>query len=117
MDFNALHVEGITHVTPEDITFARELGYRIKLLGIAEETPGGIAVRVHPALVRRGSPVAEVFGVMNAALVEAEPVDRMFFEGPMEPVATSTSRSHGLTPKCNARCELTGKHTSPTSPH
>ncbi|MFP4004168.1 MAG: homoserine dehydrogenase, partial [Alphaproteobacteria bacterium] len=82
VDFDALHVEGITRITPQDITFARELGYRIKLLGIAEEKPGGIAVRVHPALVRRGSPIAEVFGVMNAALVEAQPVDRMFFEGP-----------------------------------
>lgn len=82
VDFDALHVEGIARITPEDITFACELGYRIKLLGIAEQTPDGIAVRVHPALVRRGSPIAEVFGVMNAALVEAEPVERMFFEGP-----------------------------------
>lgn len=82
VDFHALHVEGIGHITLEDIGFAREFGYRIKLLGVAERKAEGVRVRVHPALVALGTPIAEVSGVMNAVMVEAQPVDRTFFEGP-----------------------------------
>ncbi len=81
--FDKVHVEGIEAIEADDIRFAAELGYRIKLLATAEWLGHGrIGTRVHPALVRQRSPLAEVGGVMNAALVEAEPVQRVLFEGP-----------------------------------
>ncbi len=80
--FETVHVEGIERIEAEDIKFAREFGYRIKLLGIASLSEDGIEARVHPALVRHGTPLADVGGVMNAVQVEADPVQRTFFEGP-----------------------------------
>jgi homoserine dehydrogenase len=82
VDFGQLHVEGITSITADDIAFARELGYRIKLLGIAESDGNGIAARVHPTLVAHHTPLAEVDGVYNAVQIEGEPVGRLFLEGP-----------------------------------
>ncbi len=80
--FDSVHVDGIEAVAAEDIEFAGELGYRIKLLALAELTDDGISVRVHPALVRRRTSLGEVAGVMNAVMIEAEPVQRTFLEGP-----------------------------------
>lgn len=80
-DLDAVAVQGIRHITPEDITFAREFGYRIKLLGIAKKTPQGIDQRVQPAMVRAGTPLADVDGVLNGVVVDANDAGPFFFEG------------------------------------
>lgn len=76
-----VYVEGITKIKPEDIRYARELGYVIKLLGIAREAPDGIEVRVHPALVRCGHPLAAVSDVFNAVFVRGDAVGETMFYG------------------------------------
>jgi homoserine dehydrogenase len=79
--FDAVHVEGIRAVSALDIAFAAELGYRIKLLGIARETEGGIEARVHPCMVPQSSPIATVDGVFNAVVAEGDFVGRVMLEG------------------------------------
>ncbi|MCW8974044.1 MAG: homoserine dehydrogenase, partial [Gammaproteobacteria bacterium] len=72
LNFDAVHTEGITHVTREDVVLAEELGYRIKHLGIARRTPTGIELRVHPTLIPEAQLLASVDGVMNAVLVQGD---------------------------------------------
>ena len=79
--FDAVHVEGIRGVSALDIGFASELGYRIKLLGIARATDGGVAARVHPCLVPVAAPLARVDGVFNAVVIEGDTVGRVMLEG------------------------------------
>ena len=79
--FDEIHVEGIRAMSPLDIGFARELGYRIKLLGIARQTSGGIETRVHPCLVGEATPIATVDGVFNAVVAEGDFVGRLMLEG------------------------------------
>ncbi len=79
--FDDVHVEGIRAVSALDIAFATELGYRIKLLGIAREADGGIAARVHPCMVPQSSPIATVDGVFNAVVAEGDFVGRVMLEG------------------------------------
>ncbi len=74
MDGDAVYVEGISGVTPLDLEMAEELGFRIKLLGVAERTQAGIEQRVHPTMVARTSQLAGVMGVTNAVAIEADPV-------------------------------------------
>ena len=81
VDFGAVHVEGIRGVSATDIAFATELGYRIKLLGIARRTPEGIESRVHPCMVPLASPIARVDGVFNAVVAEGDFVGRVMLEG------------------------------------
>ena len=81
LEFDAVHVEGIRHVSAVDIAFAQELGYRIKLLGIATQTEAGIERRVHPCMVRLGTPIANVDGVFNAVVIDGDFVDRVVHEG------------------------------------
>jgi homoserine dehydrogenase len=81
IDFPAVHVEGIRNVSALDIEFADELGYRIKLLGIARLTDHGIERRVHPCLVPITAPIAHVDGVFNAVVTEGDFVGRSVFEG------------------------------------
>jgi homoserine dehydrogenase len=81
VDFAAVHVEGIRHVSALDINFAEELGYRIKLLGIARQTAAGIEVRVHPAMVPRAAPLAAVDGVFNAVFLEGDFSGPVFLQG------------------------------------
>ncbi len=81
VDFSSVHVEGIRHVSALDIDFARELGYRIKLLGIARRTADGIEARVHPTMVPVASPLARVDGVFNAVVAEGDFVGRVMLEG------------------------------------
>jgi len=81
IDFDAVHVEGIRHVTSLDIAYAGELGYSIKLLALAEQTAGGIEQRVHPALVPLDAPIAHVEGVFNAVVADGDFVDRTVFQG------------------------------------
>jgi len=81
VDFDAVHVEGIRHVTSLDIAYAGELGYSIKLLALAEQTAAGIEQRVHPALVPLSAPIAHVEGVFNAVVADGDFVDRTVFQG------------------------------------
>jgi homoserine dehydrogenase len=73
--------EGIANVTAQDIEFARRLGYEVKLLAIAEEQEGEIAVRVHPAMIPRSHPLASVRDNLNAVFVEGEHVGELMFYG------------------------------------
>ncbi|HJR46332.1 MAG TPA: homoserine dehydrogenase [Actinomycetota bacterium] len=76
-----IHREGITRVTPADIAAAHELGYEVKLLAVAEESEGMIAVRVHPAMLPKTHPLATVRDVFNAIFVEGENVGELMFQG------------------------------------
>ncbi|HEV7457405.1 MAG TPA: homoserine dehydrogenase [Roseococcus sp.] len=81
VDLAALHIEGIRHVSALDIALAGELGYRIKLLGIASQEAGGVTARVHPCMVPEASPLAAVEGVFNAVLAEGDAVGRVVLQG------------------------------------
>jgi homoserine dehydrogenase len=81
VDFSGVHVEGIRHISALDIEYAEELGYRIKLLGIARLTEHGIEQRVHACMVPRGTPIAHVEGVFNAVVAEGDFVDRVVLQG------------------------------------
>ena len=74
-------VTGIAQVTPDDIAFAREFGYRIKLLGVARMSAEGIDQRVQPAMVKLGTPLADVDGAFNAVVADAGEAGPFFFEG------------------------------------
>jgi homoserine dehydrogenase len=76
-----MHIGGIKRVTLRDMEFAHELGYVIKLLGIAEETQAGISQRVHPCMVPKNSALATVPGATNAILIDGNAVGTVFFEG------------------------------------
>ena len=80
-DLSSMRVEGIQHITPADIHFASEFGYRIKLLGVTRRTPSGIDQRVHPAMVRARAPLANVEGAANGVLVDAGDAGPFFFSG------------------------------------
>ena len=75
-------VEGITSITQADIKVAGDLGYKIKLLGIAQRSADGIEQRVHPTLVPKGSAIAGVDGVMNAVALETDHVHELLLAGP-----------------------------------
>ena len=79
--FDAIHIEGIRHVGAMDIAFADELGYRIKLLGVARMTPHGLEQRLHPCMVPVDSPIGQVEGVFNGVVVEGDRVGTVMFEG------------------------------------
>ncbi len=81
VDFGAVHVEGIRSVSALDIQLAGELGYRIKLLGIARRTAAGIESRVHPCMVPEAAPIARVDGVFNAVVAEGDFAGRVMLEG------------------------------------
>lgn len=72
VQFERAYIEGITQLTDRDITYAEELGYRIKLLGITRRAPGGIELRVHPTLIPAQRLIASVEGAMNAILVKGD---------------------------------------------
>jgi homoserine dehydrogenase len=80
-DLKSVRVEGIQHITPADIHFASEFGFRIKLLGVARRTASGIDQKVHPAMVRMRSPLANVDGAANGVLVDAGDAGPFFFSG------------------------------------
>ncbi|MSO76467.1 MAG: homoserine dehydrogenase [Alphaproteobacteria bacterium] len=81
VDLDGVHIEGIGRVSAHDIRFADELGYRIKLLGIARRTAHGIEQRVHPCMVKLGTPIAHVDGVFNAVVAEGDFVGSTVFQG------------------------------------
>ena len=81
MQFDKAHVEGISRLESIDIAYAGQLGYRIKLLGIARKRPEGVELRVHPALVSANRLIANVEGAMNAVLVQADAVGATLYYG------------------------------------
>jgi homoserine dehydrogenase len=81
VDLAGVYTEGIRHVSRLDIGFAEELGYRIKLLGIARLTDHGLEQRVHPCMVRRETPIAAVEGVFNGIVAEGDFVGQLMLEG------------------------------------
>ncbi|MGH7405080.1 MAG: homoserine dehydrogenase [Candidatus Methylomirabilales bacterium] len=81
VDFNAIHVEGIRGIDPDDIQYAKELGYRVKLLAIAKETDGEIEVRVHPTLIPEDHLLAFVGGVFNAVYIVGDATGSLMFYG------------------------------------
>ena len=82
VDPEAVYVEGISSITPEDLQAADELGYRIKLLGVAVRTENGIEQRVHPTMVPKKSAIAQVMGVTNAVTIDADAVREITLVGP-----------------------------------
>jgi homoserine dehydrogenase len=82
VDPAAIYVEGITSITTADLEAAEELGYRIKLLGVAVKTDQGIEQRVHPTMVRKDSAIAQVMGVTNAVTIDAEGLAPITLVGP-----------------------------------
>lgn len=81
MPFKSAYVEGISQLQSQDIRFAEQLGYRIKLLGIAKQNPDGIELRIHPCLVPGKSIIANVEGAMNAVMVQADAVGTTLYYG------------------------------------
>ncbi|MGH8927503.1 MAG: homoserine dehydrogenase [Acidimicrobiia bacterium] len=84
--------EGIDRLQVRDLTFARQLGYVVKLLGIADSTSTGVSVRVHPTFVPRSHPLGSIRGATNAVFVEGPAVGQLLFSGPGaggEPTATA----------------------------
>ncbi len=82
VDQSAIYVEGISSIQPADLMAADELGYRVKLLGVAVRTPKGIEQRVHPTMVRKDSAIAQVMGVTNATTIDAEGLNPLTLVGP-----------------------------------
>lgn len=89
--FDNVSIEGITKITPQDISHADKLGYVVKLLAIGKESDLGIDVRVHPVLLQKSHPLANVNGVLNAIFVRGVPIGEAMFYGPGagEPTASA----------------------------
>lgn len=81
LQFEQCYTEGISKVSPEDVTYAQELGYRIKHLGIAKRTQDGVELRVHPTLIPEKRLLANVDGVMNAVVVKADAAGPTLYYG------------------------------------
>jgi len=81
LQFDKVYTEGITQITRTDVEYAEQLGYRIKHLGIARQTPEGIELRVHPTLIPERRLIANVDGVKNAVLVEGDAVGPTLYYG------------------------------------
>ena len=81
VQFDKAHVEGITKLEAQDIRYAEQLGYRIKLLGIAKRVVTGVELRVHPCLVPSKRLIANVEGAMNAVMVQADAVGTTLYYG------------------------------------
>jgi homoserine dehydrogenase len=109
VQFSKVYTEGITKLTGEDIRYAEELGYRIKLLGITKRVEKGIELRVHPTLIPIKRLIANVEGVMNAIVVRGDAVGATLYYGAgagAEPTASSViadlvdvTRLHTADPK------------------
>jgi homoserine dehydrogenase len=81
VDLDKVYVEGISGITPQDISLAAEMGYRIKLLAIAKASNGEMELRVHPTMIPESTPMAAVSGVFNAIFLNGDTVDDLMFYG------------------------------------
>jgi homoserine dehydrogenase len=89
---DAVHREGIERLGPDDLSAAARLGYVVKLLAVAERTPGGVVARVHPTMIPTAHPLASIRGAANAIFIEGSSVGELLFAGPGaggEPTATA----------------------------
>lgn len=82
LNMDAMYIQGIRHITPLDIKFANELGYKIRLMGITTVSQAGVKQRVHPCLVSLSTAIAHVNGVNNAVVVEGDPIGQTVYQGP-----------------------------------
>jgi homoserine dehydrogenase len=82
IDFNDLYVEGITNIDSIDFQYAKELGYSIKLLAIAEKNEQNILARVHPVMIELNSPLAKISGAMNAVEIKESMLGTLIIQGP-----------------------------------
>ncbi|MEE2731227.1 MAG: homoserine dehydrogenase [Pseudomonadota bacterium] len=92
LQFPKIYTEGITRITREDVSYAEELGYRIKHLGVTRQTDNGVELRVHPTLIPESRLIANVNGVMNAVMVQSDAVGPTLYYGPgagSEPTASA----------------------------
>jgi homoserine dehydrogenase len=80
--FDQVRYEGIEHIQPDDLEYARDLGLGLKLIGTAERIDGGLSVRVHPAFLYPGHPLASVNGPFNAVTVESAEITEITMSGP-----------------------------------
>src|SRR5690606_27540618 len=100
VQFEQAHIEGISSLDQQDIRYAEELGYRIKLLGITKARPEGVELRVHPALVDQHQVMANVDGAMNAVMVKGDAVGATLYYGqgageePTDRKSTRLNSSH-----------------------
>jgi homoserine dehydrogenase len=76
-----IYVEGISKITPQDITLAREMGFRIKLLAIAKADKGNLELRIHPTMIPDTTPLSAVAGVFNAVFLNGDVVNDLMFYG------------------------------------
>jgi homoserine dehydrogenase len=81
VDFEKVHIEGIRSISPLDLEFAEELGYGIKLLGIASHIDNEVELRVHPCMVPEDAPINHVGGSFNAVVADGDYVDSVLLEG------------------------------------
>ncbi|MCB9993699.1 MAG: homoserine dehydrogenase [Hyphomicrobiaceae bacterium] len=122
-----IFVEGIESISQADIKVARDLGYKIKLLGIAQHNPDGIEQRVHPTLVRESSAIARVDNVLNAVALETDHINELLLAGPgAGGSATAASvladildiaRGHNVPPLGAPVAELTPYRRAPMRTH
>ena len=92
LSLEGIYTDGITRLEPQDVSYARELGYAVKHLGITRQTGQGVELRVHPTLVPESCLIAGVNDVSNAVMVNADAVGTTLFYGPgagSEPTASS----------------------------
>tara|TARA_B110000908_G_scaffold54258_1_gene66109 strand:+ start:7881 stop:9227 length:1347 start_codon:yes stop_codon:yes gene_type:complete len=92
LQLEKVYTEGITKISTDDVSYAEELGYRIKHLGVARKTSQGVELRVHPTMIPEKRLIANVNGVMNAVLVKGDAVGPTLYYGPgagAEPTASS----------------------------
>ncbi len=82
INFDAVQIDGIENVSAEDIEAAADMGYRIRLLGVAERTDAGVSQRVRPCLTPIGSPLGKITGVTNAVLIEGDAIGAAMLTGP-----------------------------------
>lgn len=82
IDADSIYMEGISNITQADIQAAAALGFRIKLLGVAQQTDSGIEQRVHPTMVPTASVIAQVHGVTNAVAIETDILGELLLSGP-----------------------------------
>jgi homoserine dehydrogenase len=82
IDADAVSIEGIETITLADLTAADELGFRVKLLGVAERTPHGVEQRVHPTMVAKSAPLAQTMGVLNAVSIDGDAIGELTLVGP-----------------------------------
>ncbi|HNT36521.1 MAG TPA: homoserine dehydrogenase, partial [bacterium] len=79
--FKDIAVEGISRITPEDLQYAAEMGYKVKLLAIARDLPSSVEIRVHPTMIPKDTILASVNGVYNGVLLRSEPLGATFLYG------------------------------------